>query len=439
GYFPCLMLARLLTSQGVTVTFVVTEEELATKLKESERRSGSPEAHDSIRYATIAYEPPSKTPTDFFQTFKMGYSLRSGFEALLHKLTSSPVGVTCIIIDCFVPWGWKVASDFKIPAFAFYTTNAHALTVMLHARSLIPHGLTVPHRVIEGIPGLSPLQVCDLPRSIHTLPSFSMNLSEDLRNAAGVILNTVLELEKEPLEFVSCKIPFYAIGPMRLVLGAECFGGLHGANHRTEERECLDWLGTRPHASVLFVAFGSWVNMNCNQVRELAEGLEASGQAFLWVNRSNDTLLPEDFMERTKDRGLMITWAPQVEVSSHSAIGGFITHCGWNSLTENLSQRAVPMICWPHLAEQRLNKRLLVNKWNVGLELRDEDGVVKKTELEKVIIDVMQGEIGKEPWKRALRLKELILSAVEERGSSQRYLKALGEEIRHLGSGVTAE
>ena len=74
--------------------------------------------------------------------------------------------------------------------------------------------------------------------------------------------------------------------------------------------ECLAWLDTQPKTSVVFLYFGSLGRFSAKQTREVATGLEASGQRFLWVVRSPpsddtttepdlDVLLPNGFLERT--------------------------------------------------------------------------------------------------------------------------------------------
>lgn len=53
----------------------------------------------------------------------------------------------------------------------------------------------------------------------------------------------------------------------------------------SDENPCLQWLKTQSPGSVLYVAFGSGRTgpLATAQLQDLAEGLEASGQPFLWV------------------------------------------------------------------------------------------------------------------------------------------------------------
>lgn len=131
----------------------------------------------------------------------------------------------------------------------------------------------------------------------------------------------------------------------------------------TDERDpCLQWLDTQPESSVLYISFGSVAVLSLPQIQELAMGLEMSAERFLLVlrpplNPEELPLFPEGFEERTKGRGFVqIGWAPQLWVLSHRAVGGYLSHCGWNSTLEGVC-RGLPILTWPIQAEQAMNAR----------------------------------------------------------------------------------
>uniref|UniRef100_M8CLQ6 Uncharacterized protein n=1 Tax=Aegilops tauschii TaxID=37682 RepID=M8CLQ6_AEGTA len=59
-------------------------------------------------------------------------------------------------------------------------------------------------------------------------------------------------------------------------------------------------------------------------------------------------------------------------ILSHAALGGFVTHCGWNSVLEAVPA-GVPMVTWPRYADQFNNEKLVVELLKVGVSIGAKD------------------------------------------------------------------
>ena len=119
----------------------------------------------------------------------------------------------------------------------------------------------------------------------------------------------------------------------------------------------MTWLDAQPLKSVIYVSFRSITVMTKDELMEFWYGLVNSKQWYLWAigpnlvaQKYDEGQIPVELVEGTKDRGCMVSWALQEEVLIHQAIGGFLTHSGWNSILESIVAR-VPMICWPYFAD----------------------------------------------------------------------------------------
>lgn len=167
---------------------------------------------------------------------------------------------------------------------------------------------------------------------------------------------------------------------------------------------------------------------------EIAFGLQASNVKFLWVARSESSRLQEMIGGGRGDgdnRGMVVTWCDQLEVLCHPSVGGFLTHCGWNSTMEAVFA-GVPMLTFPIVVDQPTNGRLAVDEWEVGVWLREDVksgevvGREKVAELVKRVMD-LEGDESRERRKKAVMLSEACKSAVEEVGSSAVSLNDLVE------------
>ncbi|KAL6978908.1 N-hydroxythioamide S-beta-glucosyltransferase [Sarracenia purpurea var. burkii] len=187
---------------------------------------------------------------------------------------------------------------------------------------------------------------------------------------------------------------------------------------------CMSWLDNQPNQSVVYVSFGSLAKLGSDQMEELAFGLRSTNYHFLWVVRATEeSTLPQNFAtEAAKSGNLVVSWCPQLDVLAHKAVGCFITHCGWNSTLEALSL-GVPMVAMPQWTDQTTNAKWVVDVWGMGVRARsDDDGVVRREEVERYIREVMEGERVDEIRQNAMKWRELALQEVSEGGSSDRNI-----------------
>ncbi|XP_038720872.1 UDP-glycosyltransferase 73C4-like isoform X2 [Tripterygium wilfordii] len=266
----------------------------------------------------------------------------------------------------------------------------------------------------------------------------------------GMIINTFEELEpayvKEYKKVRADKA--WSIGPVSLYNKDTLDKIQRGNKASIDEHECLRWLDLQQPGSVIYACLGSLSNLTPSQMIELGLGLEASRKPFIWVLRAGDQskalekwILEYGFAERIRERGLLIRgWAPQVLILSHQAIGGFLTHCGWNSTLEAITM-GVPMVTWPLFGDQFINEKLVVRVLKIGVSVgvevpmqwgeEEKVGVlVKKEDVNNAINRLMdEDEEGDGRRRRARELREMAKRSIEEGGSSHHNLTMLIEAI----------
>jgi hypothetical protein len=95
-----------------------------------------------------------------------------------------------------------------------------------------------------------------------------------------------------------------------------------------------------------------------------------SGVRFLRVARGEACRLKEI----CGDMGLVMPWCDQLRVLSHSSIGGFLTHRGWNSTQEGVFC-GVPFLTFPIVMDQPQNSRLIAEDWRIGWRVKQDVNV----------------------------------------------------------------
>ena len=452
-------IAKLFAARGVKSTTVTTPHNVPFVSKAIERskspgfkidiqiikfpslEAGLPEGCENLD----SLESPGMFPTFFIATAMLQQQL----EQLLQDHHPS-----CLVADMFFPWATDAAAKFGIPRLVFHGTGFFSLCAVDSVRVYEPHKKVLSDSetfVIPNLPGEIKLTKMQLPDFITRQEIFEKGLSKLLKEAMesdsrcyGVVVNSFYELEPDYADHYRRVLGRKAwhIGPVSLCNKDAEDKAQRGKEASIDEHECLKWLGTKKPNSVVYICFGSMANFSNSQLMEIAMGLEASGQQFIWVVRKGKNYekeeadwVPIGFEKRMKGKGLIIKgWAPQVLILDHEAVGGFVTHCGWNSTLEAVTA-GVPMVTWPMAAEQFYNEKFLTHILKIGVSVgvlqwsREGDGI-KREAVEKAVSQIMVGEEAEEMRGRAKAVGEMGRRAVEEWGSSYSDFNALIEELR---------
>ncbi|KAK3414351.1 hypothetical protein EUGRSUZ_L00503, partial [Eucalyptus grandis] len=442
-----LKLAKFLHHKGFHITFVNTEH-----IHKRLLRSQGPHSLDGLPHFRFDMIPDGLPPSDLDSTqdipslcASLSEHGLSAFRSLLLKLQEQSQDgvmppVTCIVSDGAMAFTVDAAEELKIPEVVFWTPSACGMLGYTKYRRLVEDGFTPlkdPTYLSNGY-----LETTYSPERLPHLhpnarpPRYNAQLrhprSREIFQGFRSHLNTFDTLEHDVLESLSSVFPhIYTIGPLQLLADQIQDKALRsvGGNLWREEPGCLPWLDSKEPGSVVYVNFRSITVMTTGQLTKFAWGLANSQKPFLWIIRpdlvaSESAVLPPEFVEEIAGRGMLVSWCQQEEVLKHGAIGGFLTHSGWNSTLESLCG-GVPVICWPFFAEQQTNCRYSCTEWGIGMEI---DNDVKRDEVEGLVRELMEGEKGKEMRKKAMEWKAKAEAAIMPGGTSYNNVDKLISE-----------
>ncbi|KAM4081744.1 hypothetical protein ACJW30_11G115200 [Castanea mollissima] len=186
---------------------------------------------------------------------KVALTMNRSLPSLRNVLKSlaATTHLVALVVDAI-----DVATEFNVASYIFFTSNAMALSFLLHFPKL-DESVTCGFKDLQEplrLPGCLPIRSKDLIDDVlhgRTNENYKWLLhhSKRIRLAKGVMVNTFMDLEARAIKALHDhshgRPPIYPIGPIVRT----------GSTNPIDGHECITWLDNQPSGSVLSVSFGS--------------------------------------------------------------------------------------------------------------------------------------------------------------------------------------
>ncbi|GLJ57852.1 hypothetical protein SUGI_1421000 [Cryptomeria japonica] len=376
---PMMQLAWKLVSHGFLVTFLNSDSNHNRMLKANTLNS----LRDNIRMISVPFQfPAMDTPERLANAMEllekgMGPSV---IDQVVQEINAKEEEnkVTCIIANVWMCFGLQPVAMLRKVSLAFFHTGYVSLFAILHitanwvSHGILPSdGIPKEDKTIQYLPSMPPLHPGELHRYWAGEYMFrkGIRMAEEIKHTKWMLFNSFLEIEAPVVETLSKEVGVYPIGPLIAPEFLKCTTSTKvQPSFWKDETECLQWLDKQCARSVIYISFGSSTVLSEKQVEELALGVEATQRPFLWVE----------------------------------------------SIT-----MGVPMLCWPYIADQFLNRMYVVDAWKLGLPLNaNSQGILEKGEFVKSVEILLESKQGLEIREESRKLKIIARDVIEEGGSS---------------------
>ncbi|XP_044480129.1 UDP-glycosyltransferase 708G1-like [Mangifera indica] len=424
---PFLRLAGLLASCNVKVTFITPEPPVS--LAESQIL-----CHFFSAFPQISQEKLHLLPLDnlsagseddpFYCHIEVIRQSSQLLSSLLRSLSPPPSAIVTdmSLTAAVVP----ITEALKIPNFIFFTSSATMLIlfVSFHILAGSMDGVKIPSLEATPRSWIPPPLLQD---TNNLLKTYIIENGKAMTKSDGILVNTLDSIEQSSLlalnggKVIKGLPSVTAIG----LLPPCCF----------EDNQPLTWLDDQPAGSVVYVSFGSRTAISREQLRELGNGLVGCGYKFLWVVKDKKVdredgeelvdVIGDELMESVKEKGVAVKhWVNQESILKHPAVGGFLSHCGWNSVTEAM-WHGVRVLAWPQHGDQKINANLVTS---IGLGIWEKswgwggEQIVMREQIAEKVRQMMGNEFLR---SQAMRIREEAGNRIELHRSSKKGLTEL--------------